>query len=235
MAFNISWDESTKRLYETGVDRGVLYPMGANGYESGVAWNGLTSVSENPEGGEPTDIWADNIKYLSLMSAENYKATIEAYTYPDAFMECDGSKEILNSNESTGMYVTQQTRKKFGFCYRTKIGNDTDGDDHGYKIHIVYGASASPSDKSYTTINDSPEAITFSWDISCVPDNTTAITDGVTIKPTACVIVDSTKADTTNLTKLEEYLYGKDGTNSTAPALPSPAQVYSLLTTGLVS
>lgn len=229
MAFTLEWDKSGERFYETGVDRGVLYPMGNSSYDNGVAWNGLTSVSENPEGGEPTDIWADNIKYLSLMSAENYKATIEAYTYPDEFMECDGSKEILNSNASTGMYVTQQTRKKFGFCYRTKVGNDTQGDDKGYKIHIIYGASASPSDKSYSTINDSPEAITFSWEISCVPDSTTTV-GNTTIKPTACIIVDSTKiSDSSKLTALETYLYG-DGT--AAGKLPTPDQVYSLLTTG---
>lgn len=232
--FKLDWDATGERLYETGVDRGVLYPMGSSSYEKGVAWNGLTSVSENPEGGEPTDIWADNLKYLSLMSAENYKATIEAYTYPDEFMECDGSKEILNSSASTGMYVMQQTRKKFGFCYRTKVGNDTNGDDHGYKIHIVYGASASPSDKSYSTINDSPEAITFSWDISCVPDNTETV-GGTSIKPTACIIVDSTKADATKLAALENYLYGTAGNGGSDAQLPTPAQVYSLLTTGQAS
>ena len=159
--FKLSWDADGERTYETGVDRGVLYPMTNGSYGNGVAWNGLSQVTEKPSGAESTKIWADNIKYLDLISAEDFGATIQAYTYPDEFAECDGSAAAL-----TGVYLGQQNRKKFGFCYRTRYGNDTQGTDYGYKLHIVYNCAAAPSEKSYETINDSPNAISFSWEPS---------------------------------------------------------------------
>lgn len=217
------WDADTQRLFETGVSQGVLFPMGSNGtYEEGVAWNGLTAFNESPDGGEPTDLYADNIKYLSLMSTENFKFTIEAYTYPDAFAACDGSKAFAN-----GAYVGQQARKKFGFCCKTQIGNDVDGSDHGYKLHIVYGCLAAPSDKSYDTINDSPDAITFSWEVS-----TTPVDIGVGFKKSAHIVVDSTKVTGSKLTDLENWIYGSDGTGGTGgttAAMPTPAKVLELL------
>lgn len=209
----LKWDQTGERLYETGVSKGVLYLIDDQGaYSTGVAWNGLTSVSESPDGAEATALYADDIKYLQLISAENYKATIEAYTYPDEFAECDGSKEITD-----GVYIFQQNRKMFGFCYRTVIGNDTENNDYGYKLHIIYGAQAAPSDKSYSTINDSPEAITFSWEINTTP---VAVTDH---KPTASVVIDSTKiADPTKLTALEDILYGTDATEGTGGGAGTP-------------
>ena len=165
----LEWDKSGERLYETGVDRGVLYPIQPGGeYSKGVAWNGLSAVNESPSGAEPTPVWADNIKYLNLISAEEFGATIEAYTYPEEFAECDGSASI-----ATGVYAGQQPRKMFGLCYRTMLGNDVDDIKHGYKLHLIYGAKASPSEKNYTSINDSPEAINFSWEISTVPVDVT--------------------------------------------------------------
>lgn len=213
----ITWDGTGEKLYETGVDHGVLYPYGSKEapYGTGVAWNGLTNVSESPSGAEPSPIYADNIKYVNLMSAEEYGATIEAYTYPDEFAECDGSKEI-----APGVYAGQQARKTFGMSYRTKIGNDVDGEDHGYKLHLIYGALASPSEKSYATVNDSPEATTFSWEISTTP---VEITGG---KPTSCLTIDSTKVDAAKLTALEKILYG-DG--ATGPKLPLPDEVAEML------
>ena len=214
----IVWDAIGDHIFETGVRNGVLYLKGAEGtYDTGVAWNGLTSVSESPEGAEPTDLYADDIKYLSLMSAENFKATIEAYTYPVEFEECDGSATIAN-----GVVIGQQSRKPFGLCYRTAIGNDTDGNEHGYKLHIVYGCQASPSEKQYSTINDSPEAITFSWEVNTTPVNVTGK------KPTATLIIDSTKADKAKLTALEAILYGSE---STEPRLPLPDEIATLMTT----
>lgn len=214
------WDADTQRLFETGVSQGVLFPMGSNGtYEEGVAWNGLTAFNESPDGGEPTDLYADNIKYLSLMSTENFKFTIEAYTYPDEFAECDGSKVFAN-----GAYVGQQARKKFGFCCKTQVGNDVDGSDHGYKLHIVYGCLAAPSDKSYDTINDSPDAITFSWEVS-----TTPVEIGTGFKKSAHIVVDSTKADSTKLTSLENWIYGSNETGGANAAMPTPAKVLELL------
>lgn len=211
------WDQSSERLYETGVDRGVLYPVTNNAYGTGVAWNGLTAVNESPSGAEPSDIYADNIKYLTLRSAETFGATIEAYTYPDEFAECDGSATV-----ATGVTIGQQTRKSFGLCYRTLVGNDTDGQDHGYKLHLIYGCTASPSEKSYQTVNDSPEAITFSWEVSTTPVNVEGH------KPTAQLIVDSTKVDKAKLATLEAQLYGGE---SSDPKLPTPAEVIAIFAT----
>ena len=205
------WDKTGERFYETGVDHGVLYPMGATTYEKGVAWNGLTAVNESPEGGEPTALWADNIKYLNLMSAEEFGGSIEAYTYPDEFMACDGSAEL-----ATGVTIGQQSRKQFGLCYRTRIGNDVNGSDHGYKLHLVYNCLASPSEKGYETINDSPDAITFSWDFTTTPVSV----DG--FKPTAHLIIDSTKVDAEKLKTLETQLYGGE---SAEPTLVLPDAV----------
>ena len=214
----IVWDAIGDHIFETGVRNGVLYLKGAEGtYNTGVAWNGLTSVSESPEGAEATDLYADDIKYLSLMSAENFKATIEAYTYPVEFEECDGSATIAK-----GVVIGQQSRKPFGLCYRTSIGNDTDGNEHGYKLHIVYGCQASPSEKQYSTINDSPDAVTFSWEVSTTPVNVNGK------KPTATLIIDSTKADKAKLTALEAILYGAE---STEPRLPLPDEIATLMTT----
>lgn len=211
------WDQSSERLYETGVDRGVLYPVTNNAYGTGVAWNGLTAVNESPSGAEPSDIYADNTKYLTLRSAETFGATIEAYTYPDEFAECDGSATV-----ATGITIGQQPRKSFGLCYRTLVGNDTDGQDHGYKLHLIYGCTASPSEKAYQTVNDSPEAITFSWEVSTTPVN---VKDH---KPTAQLIVDSTKVDKAKLATLEAQLYGGENAD---PKLPTPAEVIAIFTT----
>ena len=212
----IVWDAVGDHIFETGVRNGVLYLKDAQGaYNTGVAWNGLTSVSESPEGAEATDLYADDIKYLTLMSAENFKATIEAYTYPVEFEECDGSATIAK-----GVVIGQQSRKPFGLCYRTAIGNDTDGNEHGYKLHIVYGCQASPSEKQYSTINDSPDAVTFSWEVSTTPVNVTGK------KPTATLIIDSTKADKTKLTALEAILYGSE---QDEPRLPLPDEIATLM------
>ena len=214
----IVWDAIGEHTFETGVRNGVLYLKDSDGaYNTGVAWNGLTSVSESPEGAEPTDLYADDIKYITLMSAENFKATIEAYTYPVEFEECDGSATIAK-----GVVIGQQTRKPFGLCYRTAIGNDTDGNEHGYKLHIVYGCQASPSEKQYSTINDSPDAITFSWEVNTTPVNVTGK------KPAATLIIDSTKADKAKLTALEAILYGSE---STEPRLPLPDEIATLMAT----
>lgn len=226
MAFNLTWDEVGKRFYETGVDRGVLYPIKdtivdpTDPYEAGVAWNGLTSVSQSASGGEPSPLWADNIKYLNLVSAEEASLTIEAYTYPEEFEACDGSRELME-----GVTILQQPRKQFGFCYRTRIGNDQKADDYGYKIHLVYGCFASPSDRAYATVNDSPEAISFSWSVSTTPVEVNGY------KPTAVLIVDSTKTTPAKLTDLENLLYGTStqGGSSVAAKLPLPAEVISTL------
>lgn len=216
----IEWDKTGERLYETGVDHGVLYILDSESatYKNGVAWNGLTTVTESPSGAEPSPIYADNIKYLNLMSAEEFSATIEAYTYPDEFMQCDGSAELVR-----GAYIGQQDRKIFGLCYRTKLGNDVDGDAHGYKLHMIYGCQASPSEKGYQTVNDSPEAIAFSWEVATTPVNVTGM------KPTSVVVVDSTKTDPTKLQELEKILYGS-GEPDAAPRLPLPDEIKTLLT-----
>ena len=220
----IVWDQTGDRLYETGVKNGVLYPQSNGTYPKGVAWNGLTAVTESPSGAEATALYADDMKYLNLYSAEEFGATVEAYTYPEEFGECDGSATI-----ATGVQIGQQTRKAFGLCYRTVIGNDTDGDAHGYKLHIIYGAMASPSEKAYATINDSPEAITFSWELTTTPVSVTGK------KPTASIVIDSTKADPTKLAALEVILYGKDPTTSGGddgeePRLPLPDEIATLMT-----
>lgn len=213
------WDKTGDRLYETGVKNGVLYIPTAGVYSKGVAWNGLTAVTESPSGAEATSLYADDIKYLSLMSTEEFGATIEAYTYPDEFAACDGSAELAD-----GVTIGQQKRSTFGLCYKTTIGNDTDGNDHGYKLHIIYGAQAAPSEKAYATINDSPEAITFSWEITTTPVNVTGA------KPTASLVIDSTKADPSKLAALEDILYGKDGEPASEPRLPLPDEIKTLMT-----
>lgn len=210
------WDQTGERLYETGVKYGVLYVQEGADYPKGVAWNGLTAVTESPSGAEATALYADDIKYLNLMSAEEFGATIEAYTYPDEFMACDGSASL-----SEGVYIGQQARKSFGLCYRTTVGNDVVNNDYGYKLHLIYGALASPSEKAYSTINDSPEAITFSWEVSTTPVNVTGH------KPTACLTIDSTKADPTKLAALEAILYGAE---STEARLPLPDEVVQIMT-----
>lgn len=221
----IVWDKTGDHLYETGVKQGVIYPQATGGaYSKGVAWNGLTAVTESPSGAEATALYADDIKYLNLLSVEEFGATVEAYTYPDEFAECDGSAEI-----ATGVSIGQQKRKAFGMCYKTTLGNDVDGNEHGYKLHIIYGAMAAPSEKAYATINDSPEAITFSWELTTTPVSVTGA------KPTASLVIDSTKADPAKLKALEEILYGKDGTGdggsvgAVDPRLPLPDEIAELM------
>lgn len=213
----LTWDTTGQRYYETGVKNGVLYVMGANGaYDKGVAWNGLTAVTESPSGAEASPIYADDIKYLNLVAAEEFGGTIEAYTYPDEFAQCDGSASLFE-----GVSIGQQARKTFGFCYRTTVGNDTEGTDYGYKLHLVYGALASPSEKAYATINDSPEAITFSWEFTTTPVAVSGF------KPTACVIIDSTKVAEGAMAKLEEVLYGSTDEEA---RLPLPNELEGIMT-----
>lgn len=216
----IVWDKTGERIYETGVDHGVLYPMENGTYPKGHPWNGLTNVTESPSGAESNPLYADNIKYLNLISAEDYGLTIEAFTYPDEFMACDGSIEVAD-----GVVIGQQDRQSFGFSYRSVKGNDTKGTSYGYKLHIVYNATASPSERAYDTINDSPDAITFSWEVSTTP---VPITVG-DYKPTASIIIDSTKADPAKLKQLEDKLYGTD---SEEAMLPSIDEVITLMTAG---
>ena len=212
----LKWDQIGERLYETGVDKVVLFPMESTGqYGDGVAWNGITAVNESPSGAEPTALYANNGKYLNLISNEDFAATIEAYTYPDEFEECDGSKEI-----APGVVIGQQKRKVFGLAYRTLLGNDVDGYDHGYKLHLVYGCLAAPSENNHSTVNDSPEAGTMSWSVSTTP---VEVADA---KPTATVTIDSTKADKAKLKKLEDILYGTEQAES---KLPLPAEVITLM------
>lgn len=209
------WDEIGKRYYETGVRNGVLYPRDASGaYPLGVAWNGLTAVNESPSGAEPSPLYADDIKYLNLLSAEEFGCTIEAYTYPDEFALCDGSAAL-----SLGVMINQQRRSAFGLCYKTALGNDTDDTDYGYKLHLVYGALAAPSDKNYATINDNPEAITFSWAVTTTPVTVTGF------KPTASLTINSTKVDAAKLALLEAILFGTESTN---PRLPLPDEIKTL-------
>ena len=220
----IVWDKTGERYYETGVKQGVLYPIQNDGkYTKGVAWNGLTAVTESPSGAEATPLYADDIKYLNLISNEEFGCTIEAYTYPDEFAECDGSAAL-----AAGVMIGQQKRKIFGLSYRTAFGNDVDGTDHGYKLHLVYGCLAAPSEKAYATINDSPEAITFSWEVTTTPVSVTGF------KPTSQITIDSTKVKAEKLTALEEILYGKDGEPETAtePRLPLPDEIATLFSEG---
>jgi hypothetical protein len=217
------WDQSGERLYETGVDRGVLYAIDESGaYTPGVAWNGLTTVTETPAGAAATAQYADNIKYLNLISAETFDGTIQAFTYPEEFAECDGTVA-----PSPGVLVGQQGRKVFGLCYRTRVGNDIEGTDHGYRLHLVYGAQAAPSQRAYATINDSPAAIDFSWAISTTP---IPIAGHNELKPTSLIVVDSTLVDSAALTSLEAELYGS-GTGGVAN-MPLPGDVVDMLSTG---
>lgn len=212
------WDDTGKKIFETGVDKGVIYPIAAAGtYSTGEAWNGLTAVNESPSGAEATKLWANNGQYGELRSTEEFGFTIEAYTYPDAFSECNGEAELVE-----GVSVAQQTRKKFGFSYRSLLGNDVEGTDYGYLLHLVYGATANPSEKSRSTVNDSPEAATMSWECSTTP---VAVAD---MKPTAHIIINSTKVDPECLAALEEKLYGNDSEGT--PTLPLPDEVKTLMT-----
>lgn len=211
----LTWDQVGDRLYETGVDHGVLYiPDGAGNYDDGFPWNGLTTVTESPSGAESNPQYADNIKYLNLYSREEFGATIEAFTYPDEFAQCDGT-----ATPEPGLSIGQQSRKTFGLSYRTLVGNDTEGTDHGYKLHLIYGATAAPSEKAYATINDSPEAIAFSWEISTIPVEVPGF------KPSAQIVVDSTKVNADALDALQDILYGTEGTDA---RLPLPAEVLAL-------
>jgi hypothetical protein len=211
----LTWDQTGQREYETGVDRGVLFiPDDTGVYTEGYAWNGLTTITESPSGAEANPQYADNIKYLNLLSAEQFGATIEALTYPDEFAQCDGT-----ATPTPGVSIGQQSRKTFGLCYRTKVGNDLDGTDFGYKLHLIYGATAAPSEKAYASINDSPAAITFSWAVTTTP------IDVPGLKPTASITIDSTKVDAGALSDLEDFLYGTTGTD---PSLPTPTDVLAL-------
>ena len=228
--YALKWDQIGKRFYETGVDRGVLYTLKdtitdeTDPYEAGVAWNGLTGVSESASGGEPSPLWADDIKYLNLISSEEAALSIEAYTYPDEFAVCDGSREI-----ATGVNIGQQPRKQFGFSYRTRIGNDQKATDYGYKLHLAYGCYASPSDRSYATVNDSPDAIAFSWSISTTPVEMPGY------KPTATLTIDSTKIDAAVLADIEAILYGTPAVAGETPVaavpprLPLPAEIVDIV------
>lgn len=218
MSKALVWDETGKRFYETGVDHCVLYPLSDEGeYKPGVAWNGITNISESPSGADENALYADNIKYASLRSAEEFGATVEAYMYPDEFAACDGSAELTK-----GVYVGQQARKTFGLCYRTKIGNDTSSEnDDGYKLHLVYGCSAAPSEKSYDTVNDSPDAITLSWELTTTPVNVAGM------KSTSCITINSLKADKTKLAALEKILYGSEQED---PRMPLPDEIKTLTT-----
>lgn len=215
----IVWDQTGTRLYETGTKNGVLYPQDENGaYPLGVPWNGLTGVTQSPSGAEPTPLYADDIKYLELMSNEEFGCSIEAYTYPDEFAACDGSAEL-----APGVSIGQQVRKAFGLAYKTVIGNDVKGADYGYKLHLIYGAKASPSEKAYATINDSPEAITFSWEVTTTPVEVTGF------KPTAYLCIDSTKVDAGKLKALEDVLFG---TEEEEPRLPKPDEIATMMKAG---
>lgn len=216
----LNWDQTGERTYKTGVSKGVVYPLAEGAYPKGAAWNGLSAVNESPSGAEASAVYADNIKYLNLMSAEEFGATIEAYTYPDEFAECDGSAEI-----APGVSVTQQTRKAFGFCYQTLLGNDTEGTDYGYEIHLVYGGLASPSEKNNTSVNDSPEATALSWELTTTPVSVKGM------KPTAHLIINSTKVDAAKLAEFEDIIYGKDAdgdTEAIVARLPLPNEVAEL-------
>ena len=224
----LKWDQIGERFYETGVDHGVLYPQKNGAYPKGVAWNGLINITESPSGAEDNKMYADNIAYLNIKSAEEFGATVECYYYPDEWAQCNGEAPLVK-----GVMLGQQRRNSFGMCYRTKIGNDTDGEDHGYKLHLIYSASASPSERSYGTINDSPEAITFSYEIT-----TTAIPieakdeDGNTYKPVASITINSTDLSKEQLEALETILYGEEGEGGADPRLPLPDELVTILAAG---
>lgn len=228
--FKLKWDETAEHLYETGVDHCVLYKQAANGtYPKGVVWNGITGITESPSGAESNPLYADNIKYLDLRSAEEYGATVEAYTYPEEFEECDGTKEI-----APGVTVGQQNRTSFGLSYRTQLGNDVQYENYGYKLHIIYGATASPSEKGYQTISDSPEAISFSWELSTTPVKSSV--EG--IKPTASLTIDSTRVDPDKLAELEQILYGTpagSGSEAVEARLPLPDEIAGIFAEDVVS
>lgn len=216
----LSWDNTTEHLYETGIEKGVLYVQDTDGaYQEGVAWNGLISVNESPDGADANDLYADNIKYLSLRAAESFNATITAYQSPAEFDICDGSVEVI-----PGVRLGQQSRRQFGFCYTTRVGNDVEGTDYGYKIHIIYNATAAPSDREYQTVNDSPEAIELSWEINTTPIPVTV--NGVEYKPTAAVTLDSKKLGEAKMTAIKNKLYG---TASSEPTLLTPSEIYDLI------
>lgn len=212
------WDEIGSRYYETGVKNAVLYVQEAGAYPKGVAWNGITAVTESPSGAEASPLYADDIKYLNLISNEEFGASIEAYTYPDEFAQCDGSAAI-----ATGIMIGQQSRKTFGLAYKTTLGNDTEGNDYGYKLHLIYGALAAPSEKAYATINDSPEAITFSWEVTTTPVNVAGH------KPTASVTIDSTKVEAEALAALEAVLFGSEDEEA---RLPLPDEILAIIAAG---
>lgn len=212
----MKWDQEGQRIYETGVSQGALYVYKDSKYQTGVPWNGLTTVTESPSGAEASPLYADNIKYLELISNEEFGASIEAYTYPDEFAECDGSAEIAE-----GVLIGQQSRCKFGLAYKTKLGNDTEGDSYGYKLHVIYGCQAAPSEKVYGTINDSPEAITFSWEVTTTPVEVAGF------KPTSTIVIDSTKIAAEKLKLIEDMLYGDD--QSGEPTLPTPEQIINIV------
>ena len=224
MSFKLIWDAVGEHIYENGVERGVLYLQDASGsYPKGEAWNGLTAVTQSPSGAEANPIFADNIKYLNLYSAEDFGATVEAYSYPESFEACQGRKELVSGS---GVYISMQERQAFGLCYRTIIGNDTKGDSFGYKLHFIYGAKASPTEVAYSTLNDSPEPVTMSWEISTVPVEVTGF------KPTAYLEIDSTKCDAAKLANLEAILYGTAADGSTAAVearLPLPNEIMTIL------
>lgn len=221
----LMWDKIGEKTYETGVDHGVLYPQSAGAYPKGYAWNGLTNVSENPSGAEDNALYADNMKYLNLKSAEEFGLTIECYTYPDEFAQCNGEVDLIE-----GVTFGQQSRNTFGFVYRTKKGNDTEGEDHGYKLHLAYGCSAAPSEKSYETVNDSPDAINFSFEVSTTPVVVTGKTsDGKSFKPVSLITIDSTTIDPEKLKKIEDVLFG---TAEEEARLPLPDELITLLAAG---
>lgn len=216
MSKKLVWDAAGERFYETGVKNCALYVKEAGAYPKGVAWNGITAITESPSGAEATPLYADDIKYLNLISNEEFGASIEAYTYPEEFEQCDGTASLAK-----GVNIGQQSRKEFGLAYKTTLGNDEEGIDHGYKLHLIYGALAAPSEKAYATINDSPEAITFSWEVSTTPVNVTGH------KPTATIVIDSTKADVEKLAKLETILFGSDETEARLPLPDEIAGIFA--------
>ncbi len=232
----LKWDQIGERFYETGVDHGVLYPQKNGEYPKGVAWNGLVSVTESPSGAEDNALYADNIKYLNLKSAEEFGATLECYTYPDEWAACNGESDLV-----PGVTLSQQRRNTFGLSYRTKIGNDTDGEDHGFKIHLIYGGSAAPSERSYSTVNDSPEAITFSYEITTTPVTVSGKdSTGKPFKPVASITIDSTKVEADKIVALEAILYGTEATTEsggteipgTDARLPLPDELKEIFEAG---